>query len=212
MTIGAFIKRARERLNISQAELARRIGVSKTAVGKWEDGVTAPKRARVIEVARALGIPADQLTPLGNVGFSVVDETESRRHIPLMGWDQFSSVLGNMEPAMLGSLPDIVAYGLPTADVALRITDDSMTGVLDPGDVIIVSRDVDAVADDIVIAHVGNSLLLRRYCPRGTDMRGARVFDLLSTNVELPTITVNSSNPGKVIAVVVETRRQRRSR
>ena len=46
--------------------------------------------------------------------------------------------------------------------------------------------------------------------PRGTDAAGAMCFDLLSTNPNDATRTVNSANPGKVLGVVVEIRRSLR--
>lgn len=40
MTIGESIRYHRKRLNLTQAELADRVGVSPQAVSKWENGVS----------------------------------------------------------------------------------------------------------------------------------------------------------------------------
>lgn len=45
--------------------------------------------------------------------------------------------------------------------------------------------------------------MLRRIEHRGKDSRGAAVFDLFCTSPDWPTITCNSSNPCKVVGVVV---------
>jgi transcriptional regulator with XRE-family HTH domain len=61
MTLGTRIRKARERADISQAELARRIGISKTAMNAIEGGVTDPRASRIVAIARELGVSTDAL-------------------------------------------------------------------------------------------------------------------------------------------------------
>lgn len=42
--IGRVIARARQRKRLTQAELARQLGVSRTSVAQWENGVHFPQR------------------------------------------------------------------------------------------------------------------------------------------------------------------------
>jgi len=51
----------RERRGLSQSEVARRCGVSRTAVRSWEEGENAPGMMRALRYAEALGITASQL-------------------------------------------------------------------------------------------------------------------------------------------------------
>ena len=65
MTLGSIIQSNRQRLGISQEQLAEQVGVSRQAVSKWEVGDAIPDTDKLIPLARALGITVDEL--LGNV-------------------------------------------------------------------------------------------------------------------------------------------------
>ena len=47
---------------ISQAELARRIGISKTAMNAIEGGATDPRASRIVAIAQVLGVSTDTLS------------------------------------------------------------------------------------------------------------------------------------------------------
>lgn len=55
------IKRLRKRLNITQAELAEKIGISQSAVCQWETGITKPTKENMMAIAAALGCKVDDL-------------------------------------------------------------------------------------------------------------------------------------------------------
>ena len=61
MPLGIRIRKARESAHISQAELARRIGISKTAMHAIEGGHTDPRASRIVAIARELGVSTDAL-------------------------------------------------------------------------------------------------------------------------------------------------------
>lgn len=65
MTIGESIRYHRKRLNLTQAELADRVGVSPQAVSKWENGVGLPDISMAVPLARALGTTTDELLRFG---------------------------------------------------------------------------------------------------------------------------------------------------
>lgn len=67
MHINNQIKYYREKNNYSQEKLAEFMGVSRQAVGKWEDS-TIPELDKLIELAKLFHISLDQL---------VMDKTES---------------------------------------------------------------------------------------------------------------------------------------
>lgn len=52
---------ARGKIGISQAELARRLGVSPGAVGNWESGTRLPDAEMLSRIADALGCTVDYL-------------------------------------------------------------------------------------------------------------------------------------------------------
>ena len=53
---GMLIREARRRAGVSQAELARRIGTTQSAIARLERGKTEPSLKRVREILRALGL------------------------------------------------------------------------------------------------------------------------------------------------------------
>jgi transcriptional regulator with XRE-family HTH domain len=61
MPLGTRIRQAREQARISQAELARRIGISKQAMNAIEGGHTDPRASRIVAIAQELGVSTDML-------------------------------------------------------------------------------------------------------------------------------------------------------
>jgi len=61
MPLGTRIRKAREHVDISQAELARRIGISKNAMNAIEAGDTDPRASRIVAIAQELGVSTDAL-------------------------------------------------------------------------------------------------------------------------------------------------------
>lgn len=52
---GELLKEDRERLLLSQDQLAERLGVSQQAVSRWEDGHSMPRRSRMQQIRKVLG-------------------------------------------------------------------------------------------------------------------------------------------------------------
>ena len=75
MTLGDRIRQARERVGLSQIELARRIGLSKNAMNSIEAGDADPRASRIVAIAQVLGVSTDALL-LGTPA------TDSREHTP----------------------------------------------------------------------------------------------------------------------------------
>lgn len=57
--LGRGIRRARMQAGLSQAELARRLDVTRASVANWETGVMAPRFKTAIAIAEALGCKTD---------------------------------------------------------------------------------------------------------------------------------------------------------
>lgn len=55
------IRNRREMLNLSQADLAKRAGVTQTTIWMYENGESTPKLAIAIALAKALGVTVEQL-------------------------------------------------------------------------------------------------------------------------------------------------------
>lgn len=61
MQIGEIIRKYRKEKNITQEEMARRLGVTAPAVNKWENGNSLPDIMLLAPIARLLGITVDDL-------------------------------------------------------------------------------------------------------------------------------------------------------
>lgn len=61
MNIGIKIKEARLAANMTQGELAKRIGVSKNAISNYENGVSTPKVELLCAIMKHLDIDANYL-------------------------------------------------------------------------------------------------------------------------------------------------------
>lgn len=75
--IGQRIRAARERYGMTGAELARRIGISGTALYDIEAGRSEPLAGRIEAIARVLNVTTDELHGLTNA-----EEAEDRRRLP----------------------------------------------------------------------------------------------------------------------------------
>lgn len=61
MNIGERIIALRKEKAISQGELAQKMGVSRQAVSKWEQGLSSPDTAKLIQLAQILGTEVEYL-------------------------------------------------------------------------------------------------------------------------------------------------------
>lgn len=81
MNIGERITVLRKEKDISQAELAKRMNVSRQAVSKWEQGSSSPDTERLIQLAEILGTEVEYLATgvhpePGSVVLNVVETVE----------------------------------------------------------------------------------------------------------------------------------------
>ena len=58
------IREYRERHGFSQEELARRLGIDRSSVAKWESGCNTPKVSHLLELAKIFCCPVDELVGL----------------------------------------------------------------------------------------------------------------------------------------------------
>ena len=59
--IGRFIAACRKRANLTQLQLADRLGITDKAISKWERGITMPDTSIMLELCDILGIVVNEL-------------------------------------------------------------------------------------------------------------------------------------------------------
>lgn len=55
------IKQVRERNKMTQAELAKRIGITRSGVNAWEMGISVPSTQYIVELAQIFNVSTDYL-------------------------------------------------------------------------------------------------------------------------------------------------------
>jgi len=77
MTAAALVRTTRREQGITQAELARRLGTSQSAIARLESGRANPTVAGLDRTLRALG----RRLELGTGALAALDEAQIRRHL-----------------------------------------------------------------------------------------------------------------------------------
>ena len=83
--VGANIKRFRELAELSKSELARRVGVSPTAVNNWEDNGVIPRMEVILKLEKVLEVDWMQL-----LGAHGAPEAEDKHAAPTSGEQEVS--------------------------------------------------------------------------------------------------------------------------
>jgi SOS-response transcriptional repressors (recA-mediated autopeptidases) len=186
MEMNQRIKERRLALNMTQEELAHKLGMQKSAIAKYESGrVENIKRSVLAKMAELL-----ECSPAY-----------------LMGWDDEQSALpqfSNILPIKTRKIPLLgeIACGEPIfcnedresyiaagtdvkADFCLKARGDSMVGarIMD-GDIVFIQRDMEIVSGQIYAVEIdGEATLKRVYYDES-----AQVLKLLSENPKYPTM------------------------
>lgn len=72
------IKTLREKSGMTQAELAKRLGLSRAAINAWEMGITTPSTPYVIKLAQMFHVSTDYLLGLSASSAISVDGLSDR--------------------------------------------------------------------------------------------------------------------------------------
>lgn len=125
--------RLRKELNLTQEELAQKIGYTRTAISAWEIGRNEPSNTDTIKLAEYFGVSTDYL--LGKSDNRNSDIPVSK--IPILGtvkagydWLAEENIIDYI--TLKENIPNVDEY------YALRITGDSMLPLLAEGDLVIV--------------------------------------------------------------------------
>ena len=85
------IKELREKANISQSELARNLGVTRSSVNAWEMGISTPTTQYVVEMAQLFRVSTDYILGVANHHTISLDGlSEEEMHIIYSMLDYFN--------------------------------------------------------------------------------------------------------------------------
>ncbi|OYD24722.1 LexA family transcriptional repressor [Oceanimonas baumannii] len=219
-TINDRISARRHKLNLSQEELAKRIGITRVSVSKWESGLNQPKGRYLNQLASALGVTVEWLL----TGKDVQAETDHFVNVEpaILGVHQIP-VLSYVQAGQLTAVREIRdvdgSYEYVQADddvgeraFGMRISGDSMTPEFGEGDLVIIDPDIEPVPGDYVAAKNGSlEATFKKYRPRGFNQDGVEYFELVPLNDDYAPIRSDMCDV-VIIGTMVEHRKYRRKR
>lgn len=193
-SIGERIRSARKALNLSQADLARKIGVSQPAIATWESGVHDPRRVVLARLAGALSISLEWLAA-GSRSSAENDPQAAaaylRRpvcHVPVISFSAAASFAGadEVDPHQLAE--DYIPITASAASLFALFVDDPAIDFAFPKGSLVVIDYTDRTPEDgnFCLAVANGAPLLRRMRRDPdrleADSTGAGYPDVLITN------------------------------
>lgn len=160
MTIGEKIKSLREQKGMTLEELGNKVGVGKSTVRKWENGMIANmRRDKIAKLADALETSPAELMGWKNPS-RIIQNPLGNNRIPVYS----SAGAGKPHLANDDILYFIDYSGDPNGVIAIVIDGDSMTPTIPNGSVVIADCNLSIDSGDIVIAVVNsdNEALCKR--------------------------------------------------
>ena len=74
--IGRFIAERRKCINLTQMQLAERLGITDKAISKWERGIAMPDTSIMLELCELLGISVNELLKGGKMDMEIKQQNE----------------------------------------------------------------------------------------------------------------------------------------
>ena len=221
-TINDRISARRRAQKMSQDELAKRIGITRVSISKWESGLNQPKGRYLNDLAEALGVTVDWLlTGSGDTpelaeeqpipGYHNVEPAviPQGNRVPILSYVQAGNWLEMCEQAT--TFDGNVEYVSAGIDIGPRgfglwLRGNSMTPIFNEGDLVIVDPDESPRPGDYVVAKNGSEgATFKKYRPRGIDESGQEVFELVPLNDDYPSMHSDRQHI-EIIGVMVEHR------
>lgn len=175
MAFSQLLKETRKKNNLSQTELAARLGVTQQAVGKWESGRSSPDPATIVQIAEILGTTTDYLLGLHQPG----PEADSAAQRFFGGYrESLIPVIGTVR-AGYGALAFEEDYGKEYARVKdpanyfyLVVRGDSMEPRIQDGDLALIHRQNTLESGDLGVIVYGEDGegTLKKYIQRGNSI------------------------------------------
>lgn len=87
------IKTLREKAGLTQTQLAKRLGISRSAVNSWEMSLSTPSSIYLVELSRIFSVSTDYLLSLDDrVKIDITDLNEQEQEIIMKTIDYFKSI------------------------------------------------------------------------------------------------------------------------
>lgn len=165
MDFGQRLRSLRAKANMTQAELAQKLDVSRPAVGSWESGKIRPRLDKLSQIAELFGITVSEL---------MGEETSQERSVrgtsalvPLLGWAHMGEPVDEGELHEVVEVPAEVAAAHPHA-FCVHAQGVCMDNLYPTDAILLVDPDMEPVSGCAVLAEtVDHGAVVRLYM-RGT--------------------------------------------
>lgn len=211
MALKDRILEARQKLGITQAEMATRMGITPQAVNQWESGDTEPRDlGRIVKLADVLEVSLDYLIK-GSGGAGDHGSGVGSYRVPLLNRVAAGRWNDVISPTELP--PDTRFFELSLKPkgyaIALELDGESMLPEYRPRDIIIIDTGLEPTPGDPVVAvlDVSEEATFKKFRLRGYDPNNRPIIDLVPLNPDYPTLTIDSDHPGRIIGTLIEHRR-----
>jgi len=204
--IGERIRQAREARGLTQEQLAAKVHISQSTLGRYEQGERRPDLKVLMEIGRVLGKP---------LAYFLDENYQAPPPTDLLGMirEQLGDLLQvKYVPVYAGEVPagkpawvpeDVIGW-LPVpetmqADAVVRVRGVSMVeaGIL-PGDYVLVKRADAARPGSVVVARIGDELTCKVY-----DVDENGMVWLRARNRGVPDIPLHGDEGAEVVGIVV---------
>ncbi|TQE95222.1 MAG: hypothetical protein FKY71_17245 [Spiribacter salinus] len=219
------LRHALDERDVSQSQLARWLGVKPQAIqylcsGKAQRSRYTTEIAGLLEISATwLASGIGSMTPQNPDGRQEIREPSSvyaSRPVPVIDYIQAGDPRRVIDAYTAGdgfrtvTLEGDMVNQVGPFTFALEVVGDSMADEFREGDTVVVDPDAPIRPGAIVVAKLDRdqSATLKKYRDRGFDKNMDPVVELKPLNEDYPPITMDASNPGKIIGPVVEHRRR----
>ena len=105
---GRTISEARKKKNMTQMELADRMGISFQAVSNWERGVSMPDISKLLELSEVLGVTVDEILgkPSSLIETFAADQEKVAEELPKITLEEFKEAAPLLKPTQVDEVAD----------------------------------------------------------------------------------------------------------
>lgn len=196
--IGKRIKYLREKIGITQTQLAKLVGIGKSTLSEYESGKANPTAEVIKKIANSLNVSADYLLGLKDTyepfdEVTKVDVPEIIKYVPLY---EVEVSAGN------GVFPNGFYYSeaipvtFPNVDYAFKVMGDSMEPLISNGSIVLVKATPVADSGKMIVCLYDDLMLLKWFYQNDENII------LFSENPNYPPIVVNPDKRFQIIGIV----------
>ena len=159
------VRSNREQLNLTQEDVARKLGVTASAVSTWEAGRARPRLDKLSQLAELFGITVSEL--MGEPATQERPVRGTSALVPLLGWAHMGEPVDEGELHEVVEVPAEVAAAHPRA-FCVHAQGDCMDNLFPTDAILLVDPDMEPVSGCAVLAETEDFGAVVRLYMRGT--------------------------------------------